>query len=102
MFWVGGPGGINDVHLALPTFFDLSGGDYAQDKQVAEWIKQAGSIMKQDERRKLYDRTLNRIVEQAYTVPLPYSNSINYVVSKEFDFKPARNETWTFIRARWN
>jgi peptide/nickel transport system substrate-binding protein len=101
MSLLGFGGGTYDVYLALPNFFLLGQkAAYVADKQVDDWLKKAGNTRDNKVRRGLYDKIFKRITDQAYTVPL-YANSINYVFSKEVDFKPSRLLNMTFIGISW-
>ncbi len=91
---------INDVSAITTTFFNLSGDDFAQDEQVAEWLQMGDTRTDPAEREEYYSKALQRIAEQAYWVPL-YSYSTNYAHIEELDFQPYPDEVPRFYAASW-
>lgn len=75
-----------DVSNTLGIFFNGSSTDYVQDKEITEWNAAALSSMDKAARESLYRKTLTRINEQAYVVPL-YGTVATYVTSEQVNYK---------------
>ncbi len=86
---------IADVHWSATTDRNMSG-----DPEVTKDMIGAQRISDPAKRAALYEKGLKRIAEQAYWVPL-YTFSLNYLVSKDLDFKPPRDGLPRLYLAKW-
>lgn len=83
--WGSGVSSI-DISNSLGIFFNGSSTDYVQDKEISEWNAAALRSMDKAERESLYRKTLTRINEEAYVVPL-YGSVATYVTSDQVTYK---------------
>jgi peptide/nickel transport system substrate-binding protein len=79
--------GVYDVSALVPLFFMGDQGDYARDKEVIAWFRQAGSITDPTERRRLYKQGFDKIEREEYVVPL-MTGVTNYGYRAGLDFLP--------------
>ena len=71
-----------DVSNTLGIFFNGSSTDYVKDKQITDWNAVALRETDPKVRTDLYRKTLTRINEEAYVVPL-YGTVATYVMSEK-------------------
>lgn len=75
-----------DVSNTLGIFFNGSSTDYVKDKEITDWNASALKIVDKAQRESLYRKTLTRINEQAYVVPL-YGSVATYITSEQVKYK---------------
>lgn len=92
--------GVNDSSAILNVFFEGSGDDYAQDKQVIDLLAEADKTVDAPKRADLLAKAVKRISEQAYWAPINI-RLINYAYSKDVDFKPWPDENPRFFLTKW-
>ena len=91
---------LPDVSAITGEFFTGGPLDDAQDPEVIDWVKQAGSITDRAERQALYSKAHAKIADEAYWVPL-WTYNVNYVLSKELNFDPTDDEVIRFADFSW-
>jgi peptide/nickel transport system substrate-binding protein len=91
---------VNDVSASLPNFFAGTLDDFAQDKEVQDWLKEAGSITDKEKRVEDYKKAILRIMDQAYTVPLN-SYNIFYAYSGDLNFQSFKDEIPRYYLYSW-
>ncbi|MBX3537413.1 MAG: hypothetical protein KF735_07245 [Chelatococcus sp.] len=74
-----------DISNSLGIFFNGSSTDYVKDKDITAWNAAASRTMDKAEREALYRKTLTRINEEAYVLPL-YGAVATYVTSDQVKF----------------
>lgn len=91
---------INDASAALDSYFIGDSFDSAQDKDVTEWDRQAGATTEPAKRKELYAKSLNRIADEMYLLPL-WSHPNVHAFSKELDFRTYPDENPRFYFLKW-
>jgi peptide/nickel transport system substrate-binding protein len=91
---------VNDTSASTPVYFKFSEDDVARDPQVRDWLAVADGSIDPEVRKENYRKALDRIAEEAYTVPL-YSLPQNYAFAKDLDFTPYPDEIPRFYEAKW-
>jgi len=91
---------INDVSAILPNFFGGTPDDFAQDKEVQAWLKEAGSTTDKAKREEDYKKAITRIMDQMYWLPLN-SYNIFYAYTKDLNFKSYRDEIPRYYLYSW-
>jgi peptide/nickel transport system substrate-binding protein len=91
---------INDVSAILPYWFNSNVDDPAQDKEVTALLKQGGSVVDPEERKKAYSAALHRITDQAYIVPLS-TYVTTYGISRQLAFTAYADEMPRFYESSW-
>lgn len=74
-----------DVSNTLGIFFNGSSTDYVKDKEISDWNAAALKTVDKGEREALYRKTLTRINEQAYVLPL-YGTVATYITSDKVNY----------------
>ena len=92
---------VNDVSAMTSQFFKFGGEDYARDEEVRDWLQAADTSIDPAKRKELYSKALKKIADKAYWVPL-FSFNVNYVLTKEVDFKPSPDEVVRFFQVTWH
>jgi peptide/nickel transport system substrate-binding protein len=82
---------INDASAIISTFFKGSEDDYARDEQVKAWLDIADNSNDAAARKENYKKAVNRIMEQAYWVPLN-TFVTNYAFNADLDFRAYKDE----------
>jgi peptide/nickel transport system substrate-binding protein len=91
---------VNDVSASVSHYFKEGADDVARDPQLKEWLSVADGTTDPAVRKENYKKALDRIAEQAYSVPL-FSLPVNYVFDKQLDFTPFPDELPRFFMAKW-
>lgn len=91
---------VNDVSAILPSIFGGDDNDYARDPELTKLIKEGGSSINPDERRKYYIDAIARISAEAYVLPLA-TQTITYGMGKDVNFKPYPDELPRFWLTSW-
>lgn len=82
---------INDASAIISSFFKGSEDDYARDEQVKAWLDIADNSTDVAVRKENYGKAVQRIMEQAYWVPLN-TFVTNYAHTAEVDFRAYKDE----------
>ncbi|BBK34733.1 peptide/nickel transport system substrate-binding protein [Stella humosa] len=82
---------INDASAIISSFFKGTEDDYARDEQVKAWLDTADNSNDVAVRKENYKKAVNRIMEQAYWVPL-HTFVTNYAHTAEVDFRAYKDE----------
>ncbi len=77
-------GGVPDSDALVSFYFGSKARNYYGDKQIAGWMKEAGSTFDNAARETLYRKIFNRINEQAYIVPIASLPSV-FVHAKDLE-----------------
>ncbi|UOA29741.1 ABC transporter substrate-binding protein [Pseudosulfitobacter sp. DSM 107133] len=91
---------INDASAILDNFFTGTLDDYAGDEEVSEWITKASESNDPAVREALYKQAIDRIMEQAYIVPLN-SFGVFYAYSDDLNFTSHRDEIPRYYLYSW-
>lgn len=91
---------INDVSAIMPNYFTQGNDDYARDAELTRLLKEAGSTMNQDVRRRNYAAAVKRIMEQAYWLPIN-TYVTTYGLNKQLNFKTYPDELPRFFLTSW-
>ncbi|BBK45328.1 ABC transporter substrate-binding protein [Allostella vacuolata] len=82
---------INDVSAIISSFFKGTEDDYARDAELKAWLDIADNSNDTAVRKENYKKAVNRIMEQAYWVPLN-TFVTNYAHVGELDFRAYKDE----------
>ncbi|WP_185983014.1 ABC transporter substrate-binding protein [Aureimonas mangrovi] len=99
-FQAWGSNSVMDVAAGPGYWFSGSPTDYARDARVSELIEEGNSTVDPEARLALYREMIERLTDQAYTVPL-FTYALNYVYNEQLEFTPVPDETPRFFQARW-
>ena len=77
-------GGVPDSDALVSFYFGSKARNYYGDKQIAGWMKEAGSTFDTAARETLYRKIFNRINEQAYIIPIASLPSV-FVHAKDLE-----------------
>ena len=91
---------INDASAIISTFFKGSEDDYARDDQVKAWLDAADNSNDVAVRKENYKKAVNRIMEQAYWVPLN-TFVTNYAHVADLDFRAYKDEIPRYFVYSW-
>lgn len=91
---------VNDVSASTPVYFKFEADDVTRDPQVRDLLDAGDTSVKPAVRQVAYKNALQKIAEQAYTVPL-YSLPVYYAYTKDLEFRPDPDELPRFWEARW-
>jgi peptide/nickel transport system substrate-binding protein len=77
MHW--GSYNIFDADAIWPYFFMIpeSAYNYNKDEELSRWLREARETIDQDKRKKLYHKAQQRIIDQAYWIPLYVKHAIH-------------------------
>jgi peptide/nickel transport system substrate-binding protein len=95
-----GSNSINDVSAIMPYF--LGGGlqDYAHDADVQNLLKQAGTTVDLEQRRKAYSEAIHLATDRADFLPL--FSDVRYVAfSKQLEFQGFQDDIPRFYLSSW-
>lgn len=98
MTW--GSNSIPDSDASTGVFFVGGKDDPADDPEVIEAIKAAGSTVDEGKRKELYKKAMSKIAGELYWLPM-FSYAKYYAFSKDLDFKPTSDEIPPFYAAKW-
>ncbi|MCC7275603.1 MAG: ABC transporter substrate-binding protein [Alphaproteobacteria bacterium] len=91
---------VNDASAIVSTFFKGGEDDYARDRQVKEWLDIADNSNDVAVRKANYKKAIDRIMEQAYWVPLN-TFVTNYAHTAELDFRAYKDEIPRYFVYSW-
>lgn len=91
---------VNDVSAWLPNFFSGTLDDFARDKEVEDWLKDAGSVTDKERRFADYQKAIVKIMDQMYLLPLN-SYNIFYAYTSELNFKSYKDEIPRYYLYSW-
>ncbi|WP_319530669.1 ABC transporter substrate-binding protein [uncultured Cohaesibacter sp.] len=91
---------IADASAITSEFFGGGKWDDARDPELHEWLKIADTSTDKEVRKEYYKKTLTKIVEQAYWVPL-FTYNVNYAMDKEMSYKATDDELVRFFTFSW-
>jgi peptide/nickel transport system substrate-binding protein len=91
---------INDASAILGNFFRGSADDFAGDKELQEWVKEADTNTDKEKRLGAYKKAISRIMDQAYMLPMN-SYSIYYAYTSDLNFKSYRDEIPRYYLYSW-
>ncbi len=92
--------GVYDVSSLTPFFFEEGQGDYIRDPQVNEWFAQAGSIIDEEERLRLYALGFQKMADEVYNIPL-VTKVTNYGFRNGLEFTPPADGYPLMYLAGW-
>lgn len=91
---------LADAAASISFFFKGGDDDFAQDKDVIEWLKTGDSVTDPEKRKEAYSSAIKRITEQAYWIPL-FSGVRGYAWNANLDFTPYADEIPRFYEYGW-
>jgi peptide/nickel transport system substrate-binding protein len=91
---------VNDVSAWLPNYFNGTSDDFALDKEIQAWLRDAGSTTDKERRLSDYQKAIVKIMDQMYMLPLN-SYNIFYAYSSELDFKTYKDEIPRYYLYSW-
>jgi peptide/nickel transport system substrate-binding protein len=91
---------IHDASAFTGNFFRGTADDNARDPEVMKWLEIADTSVDPEVRKKNYKMALQRIAEQAYSMPL-WSSNMNYAYTKDLNFSAQPDEIPRFFNASW-
>lgn len=91
---------VNDVSAITSVFFNFGPDDYALDEEVRDWLEVGDTNVDLAIRKAAYSKALKKIAEQAYWVPT-WSYNVNYLFSRDLDFRPDYDEYPRFYQSSW-
>jgi peptide/nickel transport system substrate-binding protein len=91
---------INDVSAFLPYFFTGGPNDYTRDPAIEALVREGGSVIDLDQRRKAYSQALRLITSEACFLPL-FTYAKTYGFSRNLAFRPSPDELPRFYLSAW-
>lgn len=91
---------INDASAILENFFTGTPDDFTGDDELRGWVKEAGQIADPEARLALYQKAIERIMDQAYALPMN-SFGVYYAYTDELNFTPYRDEIPRYYLYSW-
>jgi len=91
---------LADAAASVSFFFKGGDDDFAQDKEVQDWLAMGDSVTDPAARSEAYGKAIHKITEQAYWIPL-YSGVRGYGWDSELNFKPYADEIPRFYEYTW-
>jgi peptide/nickel transport system substrate-binding protein len=95
-----GSQGMQDASASVSLYFRGGVDDYARDPEVTAWLEAADSTMDVAERNKLYEKALEKINDQAYSIPL-FTYGRAYAFNDKLDYTVTPDEIAHFYLAGW-
>lgn len=99
MTW--GSNSIPDADASTGVFFSGGKDDPADDPEVNEAIREAGTTTDPEKREALYKKAMSKIAGELYWLPM-FTYAKYYVYSNDLDFKTTPDEIPRFYSAKWN
>lgn len=99
-FWTWGSNSIYDVSACLGNWFEFTGDDVTRDPKVRDFLHEADNSIDPQVRKDNYSKALNRIAEEAYSVPL-FTWVANYAFTKDLNFKAYADEIPRYFMCTW-
>jgi peptide/nickel transport system substrate-binding protein len=91
---------INDVSITLRGSFAGGPWDIARDPELIKWVMEADNVVDPNVRKALYKKSLERIQDQVYWLPLN-TYYITYAHVNELDFETHADEVARFYDSKW-
>ena len=91
---------INDASAIMPYFFSMNPDDFARDPELTAALKEGGSVVDPEVRKKAYAKAIQLITDRAYWLPVSTDLKV-YAVSKDHDFIPYADEMPRFFWSKW-
>ncbi|MBM3571632.1 MAG: ABC transporter substrate-binding protein, partial [Alphaproteobacteria bacterium] len=91
---------IMDASALLDNFFRGSPDDFAQDKEVQDWLAEAASTNDGEKRLTAYRKAITKIIYEMYWLPLNTYN-VFYAHSSELNFRPFKDEIPRYYLYSW-
>ncbi|MCA0344885.1 ABC transporter substrate-binding protein [Mesorhizobium microcysteis] len=91
---------LADASASISFFFKGGEDDFAQDKDVIEWLKTGDSVTDPAKRKEVYASAIGRITKEAYWIPL-FSGVRGYAWDADLDFTPYADEIPRFYEYSW-
>ncbi len=91
---------INDVSAIMPYFFSNNVDDLARDPEVTAALKEGGSVVDPEARKRAYAKAINLITDRAYWLPVSTYVTV-YGLSRQLDFKAYPDEMPRFFWSKW-
>ena len=91
---------INDVSAIMPYFFSMTVDDLARDAEVTAALKEGGSVVDPEARKRAYAKAINLISDRAYWLPLSTFLKV-YGISRQHDFTAYADEMPRFFWSKW-
>jgi peptide/nickel transport system substrate-binding protein len=91
---------INDVSAFLPYFFTGGPNDYTRDPVIEALVREGGSVIDLDQRRKAYSQAIKLITTPAHFLPL-FTYVRTYGFSRDLAFRPSPDELPRFYLSAW-
>lgn len=95
-----GSQGMQDASASVSLYFRGGVDDYARDPEVEGWLEAADTSMDPAKRKDLYAKALEKINDQAYTVPL-FAYGRAYAFNQVLDYPVTPDEIAHFYLAKW-
>jgi len=99
-FMTWGSYSINDTSAITGNFFKGGSDDTSRDPELARMLDVADNSIDPAVRKEHYKKSLQRIADQVYWLPL-WSYNYNYAFTKDLDFTPRPDEIPRFFNAKW-
>ena len=100
VFTTWGSSSIYDVSAFTPIFFKMDKDDLTHDSQVAGWFKTGDFSVDPKVRQENYGKAYKKIADQAFWLPM-YTVTMNYVYTKDLDFRATPDELPQLYNSRW-
>lgn len=91
---------VNDVSASTPVYFGSGKDDITRDQEVRDLLDKGDHTIDLEPRKAFYKKALNIIADKVYAMPL-WSLPVNYVASKDVNFKPYPDELVRFWEMSW-
>lgn len=92
--------GVYDVSSITPFFFEEGQGDYIGDAEINAWFAEAGSIIDEEERLRLYALGFGKMADEVLNIPM-VTKVTNYAYRSGLDFTPAADGYPLIYMAGW-
>lgn len=91
---------INDVSAIMPFFFSGNNDDLARDPEVTAALKEGGSVVAPEDRKRSYSKAIHLITDRAYMLPVSTYVRV-YGTARNLDFTPYSDEMPRFFWSKW-
>lgn len=91
---------VNDASAFIGVYFKGGTDDDAKDPEVKDWVEKADTSMDPKIRSEFYDKAIQKITQNVYSVPL-FSYTSNYAFTSDLNFQAYPDELPRFAEASW-
>lgn len=91
---------VNDASAFIGVYFKGGADDDAKDPEVKDWVEKADTSMDPKIRSEFYDKAIQKITKNVYSVPL-FSYTSNYAFTSDLNFQAYPDELPRFAEASW-